>query len=186
MPRLMPAPSRDGNVRTGNRHFKNARFCRQRDDTRRRAFVDEYQILAGRPGGHVTSTDREGRLAAPRPRNHIAKMRTSLLALALIGGLAGSVAAQVDQRFPGASSGQFAPPPPPAPTPGPPIAAYPNTESLTRDRIQSQGYKVQRLEQQNNGGWKAQTSRDAVPTRPHGVPSEVTVSPNGQMQEKRE
>ena len=113
-------------------------------------------------------------------------MRTSLLALALIGGLAGPVAAQVDHRFPGASSGQFAPPPPPPPTPGPPIAAYPNTESLTRDRIQSQGYKVQRLEQQNNGGWKAQTSRDAVPTRPHGVPSEVTVSPTGQMQEKRE
>jgi hypothetical protein len=123
---------------------------------------------------------------APGPRDHMNKMRIPVLALILISSLAGSATAQVDHRFPGASSGQFAPPAPPAPTPGPPVAAYPNTESLARDRIQSQGYKIQRLDQQNNGAWKAETRRDAVPTRPRGVPSEVTIQPNGQMQEKRE
>jgi hypothetical protein len=108
------------------------------------------------------------------------------LLFGVLTGLAGTAVAQVDHRFPGASSGQFAPPAPPAPTPGPPVAAYPNTESLARDRIQSQGYRIQRIERQNDGAWKAETRRDAVPTRPQGVPSQVDVLPNGQILEKRQ
>ena len=77
-------------------------------------------------------------------------------------------------------------PPPPtlsAPTPVAPSSSYgsryPNTESYSRDRIESQGYKVERITPQNNGSWKAETSRDAVPTRPQGVPSKVTIFPMG-------
>jgi hypothetical protein len=40
--------------------------------------------------------------------------------------------------------------------------SLPNTESYSRDRIESQGYKVERITPQNNGSWKAETSRDAV------------------------
>lgn len=58
-------------------------------------------------------------------------------------------------------------------------ARYPNTETLSRDRIQSQGNRVQRITPQNNGSWKAETTRDAVPTRPQGVPSKITIFPDG-------
>ncbi len=121
-------------------------------------------------------------------------MRIALLAPALFAALVGAAGAATAQLLPnvpaGTSPAQLAPPAPPAPTPGPPPggtsagAAYPNTESLTRDRIQSQGYKVQRLEQRNDGSWKADTRRDAVPTRPQGTPSKITILPDGRMLEE--
>ena len=83
-------------------------------------------------------------------------------------------------------------PPPPPPwlprsvaslLPAPP-APQPNTYSLNRDRLEGQGYKVQRLEQNNDGSWRARVSRDAVPTRPQGVPKRVTIHPNGQVIEE--
>lgn len=120
-------------------------------------------------------------------------MRSPLLAsalfLALIGG-AGAVWAQHPANTPfGTSAGQAAPsmpPPPPAVPPGGTSAGarYPNTESLSRDRVQSQGYKVQRLEQRNDGSWKADATRNPVPTRPKGVPSKVTILPDGRMLEE--
>lgn len=94
-------------------------------------------------------------------------------------------------------------PPPPTPPPLPPLASpsssnsssssssssyggrYPNTESLSRERIQSEGYRVQQITPQNNGSWKAETSRNAVPTRPQGVPSKVTIFPDGRIVEER-
>ena len=83
------------------------------------------------------------------------------------------------------SPGALLPPPvaPPAPVMAPP-APQPNTYSLQRDRLENQGYKVQRLEQENDGSWRARVSRDAVPTRPQGVPKRVTIHPNGQMIEE--
>ena len=119
-------------------------------------------------------------------------MRIPLLAPLLAGvliGLTGVAAAQVNHQFPGASSGQFAPPAPPAPTPGPaiqPIQPYPNTESFARDRIQSQGYKVQRIERQVDGAWKAEGTRVPPLTPPlrQSVPSKVTILPDGQMIEE--
>ena len=63
-------------------------------------------------------------------------------------------------------------------------ARYPSTQSLSTDRIQSQGYKVERITPEVDRSWKAQTSRDAVPTRPRGTPSKVTILPNGQMLEE--
>lgn len=78
-------------------------------------------------------------------------------------------------------------PPPPTPPPAPvmaPPAPYPNTQSMARDRIQSQDYRVQRLQQRPDGSWKADVTRDAVPTRPQGVPKKVTILPNGQMIEE--
>ena len=57
---------------------------------------------------------------------------------------------------------------------------------LSRDRIESQGYRVERITPQNNGSWTAETSRDAVPTRPQGVPSKVTIFPDGRVLEERE
>ena len=62
---------------------------------------------------------------------------------------------------------------------------YPNTESLSRDRIQSEGYRVKNINRQNDGSWKADVSRDPVPTRPKGVPSKVTVFPDGRIVEER-
>ncbi len=62
---------------------------------------------------------------------------------------------------------------------------YPDTESLSRDRVQSEGYRVQRITPQNNGSWKADASRDPVPTRPKGVPSKVTIFPDGRILEER-
>ena len=62
---------------------------------------------------------------------------------------------------------------------------YPNTESLSRDRIHSEGYRVKSINRQNDGSWKADVSRDPVPTRPKGVPSKVTVYPDGRIVEER-
>src|SRR5260370_27802624 len=86
------------------------------------------------------------------------------------------------------------PPPPTLSAPSTPVAPpsasygsrYPNTESYSRDRIESQGYRVERITPQNNGSWKAETTRDAVPTRPQGVPSKVTIFPDSRVLEERE
>ncbi len=112
-------------------------------------------------------------------------MRIPVLALALMS-LTGTAVAQVDNRFPGASSGQFAPPAPPAPTPGPAVQPYPNTESFARDRIQSQGYQVQRIERQVDGTWKADAKRVPAlpPPQQQRVPSKVTIFPDGRMLEE--
>lgn len=113
-------------------------------------------------------------------------MRIPVLALALMS-LTGTAVAQVDNRFPGASSGQFAPPAPPAPTPGPAVQPYPNTESFARDRIQSQGYQVQRIERQVDGTWKADAKRGPAlppPQQQQRVPSKVTIFPDGRMLEE--
>ncbi len=97
-------------------------------------------------------------------------------------------------RMPETMSPGALPPPPTMSYPSAPAArpsasyggSYPNTETLSRDRIELQGYKVERITPQNNGSWKAETSRDAVPTRPQGVPSKVTVFPDGRVVEERE
>jgi len=94
-------------------------------------------------------------------------------------------------RMPETMSPGALPPPPsmPAPsvsTPAPSASyggRYPNTESLSRDRIQSEGYRVQKITPQNNGAWKADVSRDPVPTRPKGVPSKITIYPDGRIVE---
>jgi hypothetical protein len=96
-------------------------------------------------------------------------------------------------RMPETMSPGALPPPPtmPAPsisTPAPSASyggRYPNTESLSRDRIQSEGYRVQKITPQNDGSWKANVSRDPVPTRPKGVPSKVTIYPDGRVVEER-
>ena len=96
-------------------------------------------------------------------------------------------------RMPETMSPGALPPPPtmPAPsisTPAPSASyggRYPNTESLSRDRIQSEGYRVRKITPQNDGSWKADVSRDPVPTRPKGVPSKVTVYPDGRIVEER-
>jgi len=122
-------------------------------------------------------------------------MRIPLLAPFVVGALvvalAGTASAQVDHQFPGASSGQFAPPPP-APTPsippgGAPIQAYPNTESFARDRIRSEGYKVQRIERQVDGTWKADTTRaPPLSTPQQRVPGKVTIFPDGRILEEQQ
>ena len=97
-------------------------------------------------------------------------------------------------RMPETMSPGASPPPPAMSYPSTPAArpsasyggSYPNTETLSRDRIESQGYKVERITPQNNGSWKAETSRNAVPTRPQGVPSKVTIYPDGRIVEERE
>ena len=134
-----------------------------------------------------------GQVAGPARCAHIDGMRLPLLAsallLVLIGGT-GAASAQHPANVPfGTSAGQLAPPLPPAPPAVPPGgssagARYPNTESLSRDRVQSQGYKVQQLEQRNDGSWKADATRDPVPTRPRGVPTKVTILPDGRMLEE--
>lgn len=96
-------------------------------------------------------------------------------------GSVGNAGRMPDTMSPGAL------PPPPTPGPAPvmaPPAPYPNTQSMTRDRIQSQDYRVQRLQQRPDGSWKADVTRDATPTRPQGVPKKVTILPNGQMLEE--
>jgi hypothetical protein len=127
-------------------------------------------------------------------------MRTRLL-LALVIAAGGPALAQYAPgsignggRMPETMSPGALPPPPTISAPSAPIAPpsasyggrYPNTETLSRDRIESQGYKVEGMTQQNNGSWKAETSRDAVPTRPQGVPSRVTIFPDGRVLEERE
>jgi hypothetical protein len=90
------------------------------------------------------------------------------------------------------SPGALAPPPtivgPTTSAPQPSASyggRYPNTESLSRDRIQSEGYRVKSINRQNDGSWKADVSRDPVPTRPQGVPSKITVYPDGRVVEER-
>lgn len=121
-------------------------------------------------------------------------MRTPLLgpALSVVALIvtAGAAPAQQNPSLPpvtsiGSQAPTLAPLGPPAPPGGTSTGArYPNTESAARDRIQSQGYRVQRLEQRNDGSWKAETTRDAVPTRPRGVPTKVTILPDGRMLEE--
>lgn len=89
------------------------------------------------------------------------------------------------------SPGALPPPPtispPAAPAPVPSASyggRYPNTQSLARDRVESQGYKVDRLTRQNDGSWKADATRNAVPTRPKGVPSRVIIHPDGRVEEQ--
>lgn len=84
------------------------------------------------------------------------------------------------------------PPPPtitPSAPPSPPATSYgsqyPNTQTLSRDRIESQGYRVRDMSRQIDGSWKADVTRDAVPTRPKGVPSKVTIYPDGRIVEER-
>jgi len=173
--------------------FKNARFCRARVVPAHRVIVQSPQGLEVNGSGHRTSTGRGGRVARPARRAHIENMRLPLLAPALFLALIGAAGAAVAQGHPpGTTPPAFQPPlTVPAPSAIPPGgtsagARYPNTESLSRDRVQSQGYKVQRLEQRNDGSWKAETSRDAVPTRPQGTPGKVIVRPDGGIVEKKE
>jgi len=118
-------------------------------------------------------------------------MKLTVLALTLIAaastahaqrGHIGDGGRMPETMFPGAQ--------PPTSMPEPrmsaPIQRYPNTESLSQDRIESQGYRVDGVTQQNDGSWQAGASRDAVPTRPQGVPTKVTVFPDGRTQEERE
>lgn len=88
--------------------------------------------------------------------------------------------------------GALPPPLPVTPPPGPasPPATsygsrYPDTQTLSRDRVESQGYRVQGMSKQLDGSWKADVTRDAVPTRPKGVPSKVTIYPDGRIVEER-
>ena len=88
------------------------------------------------------------------------------------------------------SPGALPPPPTPsAPAPSTPATSYgsryPNTQSLSRDRVESQGYRVKKITPQNDGSWKADVTRDAVPTRPGGVPTKVTIFPDGRILEER-
>ena len=123
-------------------------------------------------------------------------MRTPLLARVFAMALFAAAAPASAQLVPGSignggrmpdtmSPGALLPPPvaPPAPVMAPP-APQPNTYSLNRDRLENQGYKVQRLEQENDGSWRARVTRDPVPTRPQGVPKRVTIHPNGQIIEE--
>ena len=123
-------------------------------------------------------------------------MRTPLLAAVLAMALVAAADTGFAQLVPGSignggrmpdtmSPGALLPPPvaPPAPVMAPP-APQPNTYSLNRDRLENQGYKVQRLEQENDGSWRARVTRDPVPTRPQGVPKRVTIHPNGQIIEE--
>ena len=120
-------------------------------------------------------------------------MRTTLLALVLIA-VSGTAFAQPMPGQAGMMPQTMLPSQQPATTMPPSAsvppggtsagARYPNTQSLSTDRIQSQGYKVERITPEVDRSWKAQTSRDAVPTRPRGTPSKVTILPNGQMLEE--
>jgi hypothetical protein len=98
-------------------------------------------------------------------------------------------------RMPETMSPGALPPPPSMPAPSTPYSSvpstslgsrYPSTESMARDRVQSRGYQVDSVTRQNNGSWKADASRDAVPTRPLGVPSRIIIYPDGRVVEERE
>jgi hypothetical protein len=128
---------------------------------------------------------------------HIRWVRTFLAAFVLVSiatpalaqyapGSAGNGGRMPETMSPGAL--------PPPPTPSPPAASapatsygsrYPNTQSLSRDRIESQGYRVKTIIPQNDGSWKADVTRNAVPTRPAGVPGKVTIFPDGRILEER-
>ena len=117
------------------------------------------------------------------------RMRIALLTLGVglaLVGVAGPASAQLvpgsignGGRMPDTMSPGALPPPPVAPP-----APQPNTYSLNRDRLENQGYRVQRLQQENDGSWRARVTRDPVPTRPQGVPKRVTIHPNGQIIEE--
>lgn len=191
LPAHSPTGAAPTGSRAGNGDFKNARFCRARDVPGHPVIVLPDQGLEAGSVGHPTSTGRGGPVAGPARRAHIESMRPPLLAPALLVALiAGAAAAQNNPSLPPVTSIGSQAPSMPAPAPSVPPggtsagAHYPNTESLSRDRIQSQGYKVQRLEQKNDGSWKAETRRDAVPTRPRGVPTKVTILPDGRMLEE--
>ena len=97
-------------------------------------------------------------------------------------------------RMPETMSPGALPPPPTISRPSSPAPApltsygsrYPDTESFARDRVQSRGYQVDTITRQNNGSWKAEATRDAVPTRPQGVPSRIIIYPDGRVVEERE
>jgi hypothetical protein len=99
----------------------------------------------------------------------------------LVPGSVGNGGRMPETMLPGAMPPPATMPAPSSPSP-PPSASYgnryPNTESLSRDRIESQGYRVQRITPQSNGSWKAETRRD-------GVPSRVIIYPDGRQVEER-
>jgi hypothetical protein len=66
------------------------------------------------------------------------------------------------------------------------VQRYPNTEALARDTIESQGYSVNGITQQSHGSWQVGVNQDAVPTRPQGAPSRVTIFPDGRTAEELE
>ncbi|MFZ5779279.1 MAG: hypothetical protein ACOY4R_03595 [Pseudomonadota bacterium] len=128
-------------------------------------------------------------------------MRPFLLALAVAGALLPGIA--LAQYAPGSignggrmpetmSPGALPPPLPITPpassspsTRAPAISygsRYPNTESLSRDRVESEGYRVRQMQRNNDGSWNADVTRNAVPTRPQGVPSKVTIHPDGRIE----
>ncbi len=124
------------------------------------------------------------------------RMRIALLTLGVGLALVGPAGPASAQLVPGSignggrmpdtmSPGALPPPPvaPPAPVMAPP-PPQPNTYSLNRDRLENQGYRVQRLQQENDESWRARVARDPVPTRPQGVPKRVTIHPNGQIIEE--
>jgi hypothetical protein len=90
-------------------------------------------------------------------------------------------------RMPETMSPGALPPPPTMVAPYSPPSwggRYPDTQSLSRERIESQGYRVDRMNRQLDGSWKADVTRDPVPTRPKGVPSKVTIYPDGRVIEE--
>lgn len=123
-------------------------------------------------------------------------MRTPLLTGVIVMALVAAAGSAFGQLVPGSignggrmpetmSPGALPPPPvaPPAPVMAPP-PSQPNTYSINRDRLENQGYRVQQLEQRNDGSWRANVTRDPVPTRPQGVPKRVTIHGNGQIVEE--
>ena len=118
-------------------------------------------------------------------------MRTTLLTAVFVMALVAAADTAFGQLVPGSIGNGGRMPdtmspgalPPPAPVMAPP-PSQPNTYSVTRDRLESQGYRVQRLEEKNDGSWRANVTRDPVPTRPQGVPKRVTIHPNGQVVEE--
>jgi len=87
-----------------------------------------------------------------------------------------------ETMFPGAQ--------PPTSMPEPrmstPVERYPNTESLSQDRIESQGYRVDGMTQQNDGSWRADASRNAVRRGPKACRARSRSSPTAGMLEERE
>ena len=94
----------------------------------------------------------------------------------MVPGSAGNAGRMPETMLPGAL------PPPPTPAPAPvmaPPAPQPNTQSLARDRVQSQGYTVRKVEPRPDGSWRVDATRGATPTRPQGVPKKITIHPDG-------
>jgi hypothetical protein len=111
-------------------------------------------------------------------------LERTVLALALIAaastahaqrGYIGDGGRMPETMFPGAQ--------PPTSMPEPrmsaPIGRYPDTEAFSRDSIESQGYRVDGIARQNDGSWQAGTSSEGVPTK-------VTVFPDGKTMEEHE